>query len=93
MQPKYSLTDLFIIIAICSILVCLMLPAFHAATKEAEQVDTDDHQALTVKEELRIRDETKKLNFEILESKAKVWKAIANDPKLLTHDMIRVLDK
>jgi len=81
MQPKNkdrtSFVELFVCITIFIMLICLMLPVLQTA----------------VKEKLRIREETKKLNLEILESKAKVWKAIENDPKLLTPNMIRVLDK
>jgi hypothetical protein len=70
-----------------------MLPAIHEANKETQETDTDSHQVLTMAEELQIHDQTKRLNLEMLESKVKVWKAIENDPKLLTPDMIRVLEK
>ena len=75
------------------VLCALAIAALMYLGVKGEQHRAENPAILTVKEEFEIREKTKILNFEILEAKAKVWKALADDPKLLTPEMIKVLEK
>jgi len=79
-------------VAICVvatiILFLILLPLVGAARNAAKE---QHRPTLTWVERRQLEDQELKLNVEILESKARIWRKIENDPSLITPEMVRAL--